>query len=449
LLKEAWTIAIESLSWMDMRGLSEPLAFAKTVRQLRIDDRDALRLARVLLFETVRRKNFIDAFISEALQPMELDNLGLGIRAFLSLFVYSTRFSDRWSEPDLKQAETFVRIGRSILGWKAFLPVERYLGILLTQKSSVVFADKNDETRFALQTFHPEWFVEYCFRLFGRQDALNFLESDISSLPIYIRLNTMKAAENDILKKLADDGTEIEKVERMKFCYKVLKTKQSLSATSSFKDGLIYLQDKSSAFAAEAADPVSGMTVLDLCSAPGAVTLYLAQLMQNEGRIFSLDYSRRRMASWKTEISRYGAKIAEPIIADASASLPVDLASDLIVLNPPSTDTGLFARLPSSKWRLTSRSVARMTEIQWRMLNTCSDHLKQKGVIVYFTSSVTVEENEMVVEKFLKWHPEYSLTAIEPCLGLPGFRGLEMCQRFYPHLHECNGLFIARLCKID
>jgi 16S rRNA (cytosine967-C5)-methyltransferase len=449
LLKEAWTVAIESLSWMDLRGLSEPLAFARTVKQLRIDDRDALRLARVLLFETVRRKNFIDAFISQAIQPMELDNLGLGIRAFLSLFVYSTRFSDRWSEPDLKQAVTAVRMGRSILGWKAFVPVERYLGMLLTQKASVVFAEKNDETRVALQTFHPEWFVGYCFRLFGRRDALSFLESDISSLPIYVRLNTMKAPENDILKKLSDDGAEIEKVEQLKFCYKVLKTKQSLSATSSFKDNLIYLQDKSSAFAAEAVDPASGMTVLDLCSAPGALTLYLAQLMQTEGRIFSLDYSRRRMASWKIEVGRYGARIAEPIIADASASLPVDLAADVIVLNPPSTDTGLFARRPSSKWRLTSRSVARMAEIQWRMLNNCSDYLKPRGIIVYFTSSITVEENEMVVEKFLKWHPEYSLTAIQPRLGLPGLRGLGMCQRFYPHLHECNGLFIARLCRTD
>ena len=106
MLKEAWTVAIESLSWMDLRALSEPLAFAKTVKQLGIDDPDALRLARILLYETVRRRNFIDLFISKAIEPLELDNLELGIRAFLSLFVYATSFQNPRAEPDLKQAET-------------------------------------------------------------------------------------------------------------------------------------------------------------------------------------------------------------------------------------------------------------------------------------------------------------------------------------------------------
>ena len=108
MLREAWTLAIETLSWMEMRGLSEPLAFAKTVKQLGIDDPDALRFARVLVFETVRRKNFIDAFINEAVRPSRIDHFGLGLQAFLRLFVYSTRFSKDWSKPDLEEAETVV-----------------------------------------------------------------------------------------------------------------------------------------------------------------------------------------------------------------------------------------------------------------------------------------------------------------------------------------------------
>lgn len=431
---------------MEMRGFSEPLALTKTVRQLGIDDPDSTRLARSLVFETVRRKNFLDAFINEVIQPAKIDQFELGVQAFLRLYVYCTKFSG-WSESPFKEAESAARLARSILGWKTMLPVEPFLGALLTHESYSIFANKDDATRVAFRTFHPKWFVDYCFRLFGRRDALSFLESDTSPLPLYMRLNTLKASDDEILKRLMDEGVEIEKVEQLEFEYRVVKTEHPLARGDSFKEGLIYLQDKSSGLAAEAANPVPGMTVLDVCCAPGAVTTYVAQLMRNEGRIISLDYSRRRMESWKNEVRRFGTKIVEPIIADACSPFPFRSKANVLILNPPCTDTGSFARLPSSKWRLTSHSIARMAELQWKMLDNCSEYVEPGGVIVYFTSSVTVEENEMVIEKFLKWHPEYLSCEMAPKLGLPGFRGFDKCQRLYPHIHACNGSFIAKLRK--
>jgi 16S rRNA (cytosine967-C5)-methyltransferase len=169
-------------------------------------------------------------------------------------------------------------------------------------------------------------------------EALAFLEANTSQLPLYVRLNTLKSQEDVILKGLASNGTEIEKIERLRFGYRIVKTKKSLTKTDFFKEGLIYLQDKSSVFAVEAANPSLGSTVLDVCSAPGAVTTYLAQLMRNEGSILSVDYSKRRTASWKNEVHRFGVDIAEPVIADACNSLPFSLEADLVVVNPPCTD---------------------------------------------------------------------------------------------------------------
>jgi 16S rRNA C967 or C1407 C5-methylase (RsmB/RsmF family) len=73
--------------------------------------------------------------------------------------------------------------------------------------------------------------------------------------------------------------------------------------------------------------------------------------------------------------------------------------------------------------------------------------VKAEGVLAYSTCSVTVEENEMIIERFLKWHPEFSLAEINPKIGLPGLRGLTKCQRLYPHIHQSNGFFIAKLQK--
>ena len=142
-----------------------------------------------------------------------------------------------------------------------------------------------------------------------------------------------------------------------------------------------------------------------------------------------------------------GVKIAQPVITDARVSLPFELEADVVVLDPPCTSTGVFGKLPSAKWRLRPRSIEKMTEVQWRMINNCAERVKAGGVLAYSTCSITVEENELIVERFLKWHSEFALTEITPKMGLPGLRGLEKCRRLYPHVHECNGFFIAKLQK--
>ena len=430
-----------------MRRLSERLALAKTVQQLGISDADAVRLAHMLVCETVRRRNFIDAFINRTLEPETISEFDLGVQAFLRLYVYQTRIAKNWTKIDIEEAENIAKLARSILGWKTLRKVEHVLGELLTQKPKSIFEDVNDEERIGLLTFHPTWFVKYCFRTLGRQEAITLLEANTRSPPTYIRLNTLKAEEKEILEKLAEEDIKIEKVEQLRHAYKVLGTKHLLTRTASFREGLFYIQDKASCFAAEAANPKLEITVLDVCAAPGAKTTYLAQLMQNRGAIYSVDYSRRRMNVWKSEIARMGVENAVPIIADARNQLPFTVEADMVVLDPPCTSTGAFGKLPSAKWRLTRRSIDRMAEIQWRMINNCAMHVKSGGTLVYSTCSITLEENEIIIERFLKWHPEFALAEITPKIGLPGLRGLDKCQRLYLHIHQCNGFFIAKLSK--
>jgi len=447
MLREAWSLAIEALSWMEKEQISERLAIARTAKQLEIDDVNALRFAHGLVCETVRRRNFIDRFINEVLKPKSLSEFTLGVQSFLRLYIYQTRVAKNWTKLDIEEAKNIVRLARSILGWRTLQSVEPFLGLLLTESPAAVLKNVGDEERVGLLTFHPTWFVRYCFKLFGRKEALKMLEANLKTPPTYIRLNTLEGSEDEILAKLFEEGIRVEKVEGLRHAYKVLGAKQPLTRTKSFNEGLFYIQDKASCYAAEVANPKSGTVLLDVCAAPGAKTTYLAQLMQNHGIIYSIDFSRRRMGVWKNEVARMGIEIAEPIIADACNPLPVSIEADMVVLDPPCTSTGAFAKIPSAKWRLTQRSVEKMAEIQWQMLENCAEKVKPGGALIYSTCSITVEENEMLIERFLKWHPEFSLVEITPKIGLNGLRGMEKCQRLYPHIHECNGFFIAKLLK--
>ncbi len=447
MLKDAWTVAIETLSWIELQKLSERLALARTVKQLGVSDPNAVRYAYGLVVETVRRKNLIDKFVNSVLKPKEISEFTMGVQAFLRLYVYQTRIAKCWAEFDLEEAESIAKLGRAILGWKTLREVEPFLGFLLTHQLDPILKAASDEERIGLQTFHPTWLVKYCLNLLGRDEAIAFLEAGVNPPPTCIRLNTLKASEEAILEKLAAEGVKLEKIEPLKHAYKLLGAKQPLTDAASFREGLFYIQDKASCLAAEVADPKPAMTILDVCAAPGAKTTYLAQLMQNQGGICSVDYSLRRMQVWRKEVRWMGVKIAEPILADACVSLPFMLEADVVVLDPPCTSTGVFAKQPSAKWRLTPKSIDKMAEIQWRMINNCAEKVKAGGVLTYSTCSITVEENEMIIERFLKQHPEFALEEINPKLGVPGLRGLEKCQRLYPHIHESSGFFIAKLLK--
>ena len=148
--------------------------------------------------------------------------------------------------------------------------MEQFLGFLLTHQLKPILKAANEIEKVSLRTFHPSWFVKYCYRLMGRSEAIAFLEGSVTPPPTYIRLNTLAATEKTILQKLEAEWVKLEKIEPLKYTYKIGEMKQPLNILPSYKDGLFYIQDKASCFAAEAANPKSGSKVLDVCAAPGA-----------------------------------------------------------------------------------------------------------------------------------------------------------------------------------
>jgi 16S rRNA (cytosine967-C5)-methyltransferase len=447
LLRDAWAIAIEALRWIETRKFSERLALAAVSKQLGIRDSGSIGLAHKLILETVRRQNLIDYILNSTLRPVDIASFSASLRAFLRLYTYQVQFE---GYNTYEKAAKLAGIGRSILGWQQVRVAEEFLGLLLRANRKELLGNLSDPEKTALIKFQPVWFVKYCFKLLGRSQAMLYFNSTLANLPIYIRINTLRDEEDALLSRLNRENLILERVDGLKYTYRLVSREIPLLRTPSFGEGLFYIQDKASCLAAEVADPQAGMVVLDVCCAPGAKTTYLAQQMENQGEIFSVDYSQRRIAVWKKATQRMGVEIAQPVIADACNPLPfANLEADLVVVDPPCTSTGAFSRVPSAKWRLSKRSISRMAKIQWQMITNCVDYLKEGGSLVYSTCSITLEENEILIERFLKLRPEFALIESSPRIGASGLRGQTDSQRLYPHLHECNGFFVAKLVKRD
>jgi len=443
-LRNAWTLAIEALSWVELRGWSGRLALSQTTEQLKISDRTTIRIAHRLVKETLRRQNTIDRIINLVLAPSSLHDFKLGIRAFLKLYTYWMLFL-KGASP--QHAPKIAALGRMILGWREMNKIESVLGRITTINTNKIFIGLSDEERISLETFHPTWFVRYCFHLLGRDQALKFLRKSMEIPPTYIRINTLKGNEDDLVAKIRRTRITLEQVTGLRHLYRVLDGETPPVKTKAYAEGSFFIQDPASCLCVEVADPQPKMTVLDICAAPGAKTTYLAQIMKNQGCIYSIDYSPRRMVVLKGELSRMEVKIAHPIIADACRTLPIEVKANLVLLDPPCSSTGAFWKTPSAKWRVDLRAVHGLAKLQWMMLNACADLVENEGSLVYSTCSITLEENEILIERFLKWHPEFRLVDAKPRIGLPGLRGLFQCQRLYPHIHNTNGFFVAKLVR--
>jgi 16S rRNA (cytosine967-C5)-methyltransferase len=197
----------------------------------------------------------------------------------------------------------------------------------------------------------------------------------------------------------------------------------------------------------EVASPKTTDLVLDICAAPGVKTTHLAQLMDNRGKIISVDYNERRLNSWRMMVKKMGVLNAESVLADATkpGELPNEMA-DLVLLDPPCTGTGMFNESPSGKWRINRNSIRQMASIQRKLIANAAVHVAEGGVLIYSTCSITFDENEAVIIDFLKKNPSFSVKKSNPYLGEPGLE-LSDAQRLYPYLHGCQGFFIIKLEK--
>lgn len=411
--------------------LGERTALFRAADQLNASS-DELREAHRLIMETTRFQNRLNNYISQV-SDAEPDRVPHGVSGFLRILAF-LKYVDRADE---RQLQLVISSARRILGWKTLHPFEETIGRIISQTLQIHPA--NDYERTALETCHPEWYVRRIFLLFGRDAGLRILNRDLKPVPLYIRSNPLRNVSPGVQDAIGVSVDGIERVWKLSDSHKLGRKQLDL-----VRAGKIVIQDLSSIVSGLVASPQPGDSVLDTCAAPGNKTGHLAALMKNEGEIFSVDASADRMAHWKRETRRVGCLIAHGIVADAT-KLELNMQAEIVLVDPPCSNTGVFAKDPAMKWRLSPSRLQTLIAKQKAILDSSSKHVRTGGSLTYSTCSILPEENEEVIASFLRRNPDFSMERQIPFLGSVGLRGFTGSQRFFSHLHECNGYFIAKL----
>lgn len=437
-LKDTIKISIEVLKEFDSnKSIKKALysAFNK-YPSLNINSK---RLALKIIKELIRRRNVIKFLINKEIKKDK--EIKKEEEIFLEILFYKILYE----KISFKEAIELIKNARRIFGYERMKEIEEYIGRIFSISFNEDFIKKVLIEKESFKYFCPEWFIKYVYKILGRRQAIKFFNKIIEKPPIYIRINTLIENEEKILSKISSEGVKFVKDKRLKHVYKVKSTSKPLSLLSSYKNGLFIIEDFSSIFCIEALKPKSKEKILDVCAAPGIKTSHIAQLMNNIGEIISIDISSSRIKELKKNMERLKVEIASPILADATKELPIKINADIVLVDPPCSNTGAFWGDPSLKWIINYNKIKKFSFLQEKILEEASKYVRNSGTIFYSTCSITIEENEKIIEKFLRIHPEFSLEPIDLNIGSPGLRGLNECKRLYPHLNDCNGFFLAKI----
>jgi 16S rRNA (cytosine967-C5)-methyltransferase len=290
--------------------------------------------------------------------------------------------------------------------------------------------EKLQERQPAIGYSHPQWLVQ---RWQGRwADCLPLLEWNNQPAPIYARRNTLRASVGELEAQWKSEETLFEPAVfpwlGAGLMYRI-EVNGSPAALTSFEEGQFYIQDPSTLASIQELDPRSGENILDLCAAPGGKATAIAQRMQDCGSVLATDIDDTRLSRLRENIDRLGITCIQPKplhCVDLNTAGPFDR----ILVDAPCSNTGVMRRRVEVRWRLRARELPVLARKQLDLLKRAAKLLKPGGVLVYSTCSLENEENEEVIESFLKKHPHYRQ---------------ETARTITPMKDGVDGAFVARL----
>ena len=383
-------------------------------------------LCQELVFGLVRWQRTLDWLIDRKTEGRAQNAT---LRILLRLGLYQLFWLDRI--PDHAAVHETVELAKQL----GFGPKAGFLNAVLRAYIREREATANElaalkQAAPALGYSHPDWLALRWEERWGAAKTSALLEWNNKPPPTYARLNTLKTDAATLAAQWNNEGVEFHPRffswvdENLVF---ELGAHPPLAALPSFAAGHFYIQDPSTLFSVTELDPKPGETILDLCAAPGGKTTYIAQRMENRGRVAALEYQAARLPLLQENCARLGVTCATCAVLQPSET---EGLFDRILVDAPCSNTGVLRRRIEARWRLQPEELERFRQTQLSLLRLAADRLKPGGVLLYSTCSLETEENEGVVADFLHASPRFSLASE---------------RRLLPFADAVDGAYVARL----
>jgi len=300
--------------------------------------------------------------------------------------------------------------------------------------------------------------TSYIKDVFSETFLKNYIDYHQSEYNPYLRISSF-VDEQNMLSRLANYGIQLEKIENVPLAYRVLSGTQMIGKTLEFALGKYYIQSLSSMIPPHVLKPTENDKVLDLAAAPGSKTTQLAEMMNNRGTLYANEPNVNRIKGLVFNLDKLNfVNIGVIKFKGELLSKVFENYFDKILVDAPCSALGIVQKKGEvSNWWNTNQ-VDKIANLQLRMLISAIKMAKVGAEIVYSTCTMTVEENEFIINKVLQNYP-VELEEIElPVKSHEGFTSyngnqfsfeLSKTRRIIPWEINSEGFFVAKLRKTD
>ena len=384
----------------------------------------------------LRRRSYLD-FLIQQYSNIEFELMTPLFRNLLRVGIYDLLFMD--GTPDYAAVNEAVEYGKKYISAKTGDLVNAILRKIQRERANLPRPQSEDRIELIATTFsHPTWMVRRWVKRFGERDAFHLMQANNQHPPYFIRVNNIKTHTENFLLRMTKSDVSFEESDWLPGYFKVDQL-HTIRERGWFEKGLCQVQDIAAGFAPWILDPQPGENIYDLCAAPGTKTIVMADMMQNEGSILSVDIHAERVKKIAENATNYGAEIVKIQRADVIEER-FKLA-DAVLLDAPCTGTGVLSKRADLRWKRKEEDLTAIIEKQAELLDAAGNMVARNGRLVYSTCSLEPEENMDQVNKFLENYDNFVLEDLSGFLPEEVLFEDNKAYQTFPHIHHCDGHF--------
>lgn len=411
-------------------------------------DRREMGLANALVYGVLRHRGQLDYTIDH-FATKGIARIDKKILTILRIALFQLRFMDRI--PESAAVNTAVEMAKVHASESSGGFVNALLRTCLRNPEEPSLEELAPEKKLAVTTSMPQWLVEKWIARMGLEEAAALCRASNDIAPITVRTNTLKTTREELSKRLAPQVETLSPTPASPLGLSFTSPKTPIFEMDAFKEGLFQVQDEAAQLIALMVNPKPGSRVLDVCAGVGGKSGHLAQVMENQGELVSMDVEAYKLKSLAREMARLGITNITTHACDLTRESPDIIGGgfDAVLVDAPCSGLGVIRRNPDTKWKYFKRNATRHTKKQKAILSAAARCVRPGGTLVYAVCSMEPEENGAVVEAFLEKHTDFRM--MKPFDAAPQGAEAFITPEGYvaplPHKNGMDGFFAARMVR--
>lgn len=245
---------------------------------------------------------------------------------------------------------------------------------------------------------------------------------------VVLRVNTLKTNTKKLIEEFTKTNIALKEIDGIENAVQLVK-RENVFQNNFFKLGWFEVQDAGSQIISMFLDPKPNQFIIDACAGAGGKSLHIAALMNNKGKLISMDVEGFKLEELKKRAKRAGVfNVETRVIEDSKTIKRLEGKADKLLLDVPCSGLGVIKRNPDAKWKLSLEVIERTKKLQEKILNDYCEMVKVGGEMVYSTCSILSSENKNQVDLFLQTHSNFEFIIDKTILPSQGFDGFYMAR---------------------